>query len=84
MTPAAANPRNLYAIIKGDHIDPKTFKQTDFLLPRFMDNLRNCVLVDNMGLLATQPPSFVMFFSSYKIKATEQLVGGKKPRTHKQ
>ena len=66
-TPAATKPKNIRAIINGEAINPKVFKDAEFLLPRFMDMLRTCVIGDNMGMLTAPPASYQLFFPSPKI-----------------
>ena len=43
-TQPATKPKNIRAVINGDTIAPKLFKDAEFLIPRFMDMLRSCVL----------------------------------------
>ena len=66
-TPVATKPKHIRAIINGEAIHPKIFKDAEFLLPRFMDMLRTCVIGDNMGMLTAPPSSYQLFFPSAKI-----------------
>ena len=82
-TPAATRPRHLRAMINGDPIPSNLFKDAEFLLPKFMDLLRSSTLGDNMGMLATPPSSYLLFFPSPKRKFDTELKTPKGPKIAK-
>ena len=78
-TPVVTKSKIIRTLINGESIHLQSFKDVEFLFPKFMDLLRNYILGDNMGLLPTQPPSFTMFFSAQKREDTEPIPGRPAP-----
>ena len=67
-TPAATKPANIRAIINGSPISPQLFQTAETFWPRIMDILQGRTISGNMGLLATQPDTYILvFFSAAKL-----------------
>ena len=86
--PVINKPKHIRAVINGDVINPKISKDTEFLLPRFMDMLRTYVIGDNMGIHTVPTSSYQLFFPSIKTpkrkpEVTSSLDYGKPTKTSK-